>query len=96
MEADETYYGKVAKENRRDRTTRGRPFTKKGRAANNRPIVALVEHGGSVRTFHVPVADASSVASIVRKNIDRDGERAALSIKGAEGKRLTYRPLSGS
>ncbi len=47
VEADETYYGKVAKENRRDRTTSGRPFTKAGRQSNNRPILALVERGGS-------------------------------------------------
>jgi hypothetical protein len=72
VEADETYYGKVAKENRRDRTTSGRPFIKKGRASNNRPILALVERGGPVRTFHVPVADAANVAKIVRDNIDRE------------------------
>ena len=72
VEADETYYGKVAKENRRDRSTSGRPFTKAGRQSNNRPILALVERGGSVRTFHVPVADAASVATIVRKNIHRE------------------------
>jgi transposase-like protein len=35
VEADETYFGKVAKENRRTKTTSGRPFTKSGRASNN-------------------------------------------------------------
>ena len=36
---------------------------------NNRPIVALVERGGRVRSFHVPVADAANVAAIVRENV---------------------------
>jgi transposase-like protein len=183
VEADEAYYGKV-KEARVSKQRQGRPYKfpkgKRG-VGDKRPIVALVERGGNVRTFHVPVADAANVAKIVRENVRRetrlhtdesklyvgvgqefaahetvnhsakeyargdvttntvetyfsvfkrgmrgtyqhcaekhlhrylaefdfrynhraafgisDGERAALSIKGAEGKRLTYRPLSGS
>jgi hypothetical protein len=39
---------------------------------NNRPIVALVERGGPVRTFHVPIADAANVAKIARDNIKRE------------------------
>lgn len=45
VEADETYYGRVDKPNRRDTTTSGRPFIKKGKRggpANKRPILALV------------------------------------------------------
>lgn len=72
VEADETYFGKVAKENRRTKTTSGRPFTKSGRASNNRPIVSLVERGGKVRSFHVAVADADNVANIVNENILRE------------------------
>jgi len=72
VEADETYYGRVDQQNRRTKTTRGAPFTKRGRNANRRPIVALVERGGSVRTFHVPVADAANVAHIVRENVHRE------------------------
>jgi hypothetical protein len=34
--------------------------------------VALVERGGNVRTFHVPVADKASVTKIVRENIARE------------------------
>src|SRR2546427_265909 len=40
--------------------------------ANKRPIVALVERGGSVRTFHVPVCDQASVEKIVTENIARE------------------------
>jgi transposase-like protein len=67
VEADETYYGRV--ERPRTKTTSGRPFTKSGKAANKRPIVALVERGGNMRTFHVPVADQASVMRIVSENI---------------------------
>jgi transposase-like protein len=70
VEADETYYGPVEKP--RTRTTSGRPYTKSGKAANKRPIVALVERGGNVRTFHVPVANKASVTKIVRENIARE------------------------
>jgi transposase-like protein len=72
VEADETYFGKVDKANRRTKTTSGRPFTKSGRASNNRPIVSLVERGGNVRSFHVAVADAENVAAIVNENILRE------------------------
>jgi transposase-like protein len=74
VEADETYYGPVEKAKRRTKTTSGRPFTKKGKTgpANKRPIVALVERGGNVRTFHVPVADQATVEKIVGENIARE------------------------
>jgi transposase-like protein len=73
VEADETYYGPVEKAKVRTKTTSGRPYTrgsKTGRGpANKRPIVALVERGGNVRTFHVPVADQETVEKIVAGNI---------------------------
>lgn len=179
VEADETYFGKPDQPRVSPRRSRdGRPYIKQPRQ-NTRPIVALVERGGSVRSFYAPVADAAAVAEIVRKNVKResrlhtdesrlypalgkefaahetvnhgakeyargdvttnsvetyfsvfkrgmrgtyqhckekhlhrylaefdfrfnhrtalgftDGERAALSIKNAEGKRLTYRPTN--
>jgi len=68
VEADETYYGKAATL-RVSKQRKGRPFTKKGHLWNNRPIVALVERGGDIRTFHVAVADKETVAGIVTKNI---------------------------
>jgi transposase-like protein len=72
VEADETYYGPV--KNPRTRTTSGRPFTKSGNTgpSNKRPILALVERGGRVRAFHVPVADKFNVTKIVRDNIARE------------------------
>src|SRR5580704_15249215 len=73
VEADETYYGPV--ETPRPRS-RGRvpKFTKGGKSgpSNKRPIVALVERGGNVRTFHVPVANKAEVSKIVRENISRE------------------------
>jgi len=74
VEADETYFGKpdhVRISPRRQKE--GRAYIKgQKKARNSRPIVALVERGGSVRTFHVPVADAANVADIVRKNVHRE------------------------
>ena len=76
VEADETYYGNIDKPKRRNKTTSGRPYTrgsKSGRGpANKRPIVALVERGGNVRTFHVPFADKATVGKIVADNIARE------------------------
>jgi transposase-like protein len=68
VEADETYYGpaeKVRHPAKRYRRGRRGPMDK-------RPIVALVERGGNVRTFHVPVADKASVHKIVTDNVARE------------------------
>jgi transposase-like protein len=71
VEADETYYGKPevfsASPHRR-----GLPYIKGNKRRNSRPIVSLVERGGNVRSFHVPVADQASVTKIVRENIARE------------------------
>lgn len=68
VEADETYFGKpeTARVSPR-REKEGRPY--KNKVRNSRPIISLVERGGNVRSFHVPVADAAAVAKIVRENI---------------------------
>jgi transposase-like protein len=73
VEADETYYGKVAE----PRTTRtsGEPLRDKRRRgagrgpANKRPVVALVERGGKARVFHVAEANKYTVEKIVRANV---------------------------
>ena len=72
VEMDETYHGKV--ENPRDVTTSGRPYTKSGKTgpSNKRAIVALVERGGNVRSFHVEHADQSTVTKIVNENLDHE------------------------
>jgi transposase-like protein len=72
VEADETYFGKTD-EPRVSPQRRGRPYNVGSRGPRDkRPIVALVERGGSVRTFHVAVADQVTVAGIVRENVARE------------------------
>ena len=70
VEADETYFGR-ADQPRVSKQRQGRPYTRP-RKFNNRPILALVERGGSVRTFHVAVADQATVCNIVRENVERE------------------------
>ncbi len=71
VEADETYFGR-AEELHVSPQRKGRPYTKRGKIFNNRPIVALIERGGSVRSFHVAVADQMTVCGIVRENVARE------------------------
>ncbi len=71
VEADETYFGK-AEMPHVSKHRHGRPYTKRGKLLNNRPIVALVERGGSVRSFHVAVADQAAVEAIITKNIAKE------------------------
>jgi len=71
VEADETYFGK-ADQQRVSPQRKGRPYIREGRNRNNRPILALVERGGRVRSFHVAVADQANVAAIVRENVHRE------------------------
>jgi transposase-like protein len=79
VEIDETYQGRVEHPAfvRKD----GEPFKQKRRGstakhnlrqgmADKRPIVALIERGGSARTFHVAEANADTVARIIRDNVD--------------------------
>src|SRR3954471_24759559 len=66
VEADETYYGEregvhVSKQRQ------GRPYKARRHIGTKRAIVSLVERGGSVRSFHPPVADVNNVAQIVRE-----------------------------
>jgi hypothetical protein len=72
VEADETYYGPTEKPHVSPQ--RGdRPYKKGSRGPRNkRPILALEESGGRVRTFHVAVADQQNVVKIVRENIHRE------------------------
>ena len=50
---------------------KGRPYIR-GPKRNSRPIVALVERGGRVRTFHTAVAHKETVTKIVRENIAKE------------------------
>jgi hypothetical protein len=72
VEADETYFGPTEKP-RASAQRKGRPYKVGSRGPRDkRPIVALVERGGNVRTFHVAVADKATVGAIVASNVDRE------------------------
>lgn len=71
VEVDETYHGTI-EEARVSKQRQGRPYKLRKHIGQKRAIVALVERGGSVRTFHVPTADAATVAAIVTDNIHRE------------------------
>jgi transposase-like protein len=71
VEADETYYGKPEDMKATKVSGKRLRYAKKS-PRNRRPIVALVERGGNVRTFHVPVADKEAVTKIVRENIAKE------------------------
>jgi transposase-like protein len=73
VEADETYYGEIPEAKRPKRKTTGRPFSKNpGGPKHKRAIIALVERGGSVRSFHIPGAYIGSVVKVVQDNIARE------------------------
>ena len=72
IEADETYFGKV--EDAPKTRTDGRPFLKRRGAgpAGKRAVVALVERGGSVRSFHMTGrTTAQTVREIIVTNVSR-------------------------
>src|SRR6266480_4194584 len=71
VEADETYHGKTEQPTVSPQR-KGRPYKTNRGPRNKRPIVALVERGGRVRTFHVAVADQETVEKIVRENVARE------------------------
>lgn len=70
VEADETYIGKND-----DQTMpayrKGAPYKSKKLGTRKRTVVALVERGGSVRSFHVEHATAATVQEILFTNASR-------------------------
>lgn len=70
VEADETYFGKT-EEKHVSPSRKGRPYTKQGKSnlRNKMAVVALVERGGSVRSFHPAVATKENVVGIVKAHI---------------------------
>lgn len=64
VEVDETYYG--PKDHITKRTKRGKPSH-----SSQRPIVALVERGGPVRSFYVPTANAENIRDVLVRNASR-------------------------
>lgn len=73
VEADETYFGRQ-EEPYVSPQRKGRPFVKRGFGglAGKRAVVALVERGGSVRSFHVAFADKATINNIVSTIVDRE------------------------
>jgi transposase-like protein len=67
VEMDETYFGD--KSEIRKRTRRG-----KATLSSKRAVVALVERGGSARTFHVQYADQATVNKILTENVHRKSQ----------------------
>jgi transposase-like protein len=61
VEVDETYIGR----------RRGRPM-KRGGTGHKVPVLALVERGGEVRSFHVERADMLTIMPIVTANISKE------------------------
>jgi transposase-like protein len=74
VEADETYFGDIPEAKRPKFKTSGRRYATGARrgVVHKRAIIALVERGGDVRSFHVPSAHLSNVTEIVKANIDRE------------------------
>jgi transposase-like protein len=66
VEADETYYGKA--ELPKIARKYGHKYLKGTKRYNNRPILALVERGSSVRSFHIGRATSAQVSRIVSEN----------------------------
>jgi transposase-like protein len=76
VEADETYFGMIPKDEIMPRAI-GPGKTKIGkRAGIRRPayraVFALVERGGQARTFHVAQADQNTVQAIMKANIGKE------------------------
>lgn len=73
VEADETYFGKTETP-RVSKQRKGRPYNPRGSRGpkDKRPILALVERGGKVRTFHVGTADKVTVQKIVAENVSAE------------------------
>jgi hypothetical protein len=74
VEADETYFGNIPEALRPKIAQSGKPYSKKPyyMKGRKRAVVALVERGGNVRSFSIPLATQDSVGALVRKNIHRE------------------------
>ncbi len=71
VEADETYFGYKAE--RSLTRSDGKPYKKGPRGgANKRAVVALIERGGHVRSFHVDSANKVTVTAIVSQNVAKE------------------------
>lgn len=75
VEADETYLGKRdGKPSRKATFVTGFGWVEGPRIETQRKIVALVERGGAVRSFHVDRVTLRTVKAILHENIARESE----------------------
>ena len=71
LQADETYFGKKDKDNRRTKRTDGTPFkgSKIGRGpANKKAVISLIS-GGKSRSFHVESATIKTVYDLFKSHV---------------------------
>jgi len=99
MEVDETYVG--GKPRKGERSELGNPVKHKRRLSTKKtPMAAPIERDGRAQV--VDRVNAGNLKSTIRENLNRfsfrwsgrkvaDGDRAILTVQGAEGKRLAYR-----
>lgn len=74
IEADEMYQGKQ-KDPQPSPNRQGRPYIKRGKSAEKRVILGLVERGGPVRAFHI---GRGTAANLREKLMDNADPRSAL------------------
>jgi transposase-like protein len=73
VEADETYFGTINKDELMPPTPGKQRGKKRGiRRSAYRAVLALVERGDQARTFHVAQADQNTVSHIMAANINRE------------------------
>ena len=70
VEADETYFGR-REDGYVSPQRKGRPYLKRKKPMK-RSVVALVERGGRVRSFHVQHANKETVRDVLVRNVSRD------------------------
>jgi transposase-like protein len=70
VEADETYFGR-RETPKPSPARRGRPYLKRKKPFDKRSIVALVERGGQVRSFHVQNATKADIRDVLVRNVSR-------------------------
>jgi transposase-like protein len=61
VEADETYYGNKPGMKRKHMGSK-----------HKHPILSLVERGGAVRSFHMPVCNQATVYKVILQNVERE------------------------
>ena len=70
VEADEAYLGKVETPVP-SASRQGKPYLKRKLEKQKRPILALVERGGEVRAYHMPIVTADNIREALIRNADR-------------------------